>query len=524
MNVLSLLPWVLPPLLGAVIGYVTNALAIKMLFRPLTEKRVLGMRVPLTPGIIPRRRYQLSESIARMVSTRLLTEEVLVEKIRSPEFQTSLKRSVENLTTDLLSGHHRPSPDADVSPAAGEPARFAVVVEDLLSAFLSSAAFRTTAISVTGRLTAGALELSAGQVLPNEERIRSVVDHLSQAVSSPNARAAAGSAVSGWIEGHVRRNTPVRDLLGRPIVAGVLVALPRLYEPVTQTILEYLKLPRTRAELSVHGRELLQRVLKRLNLFQRLLVSATQYQKNLNDNMPGIIDDLISSLEHAAGSRRNREHLIRAARRTVLRWMNTGAGDLISLLGVNPAESIPRLVDVAAGMISRTEVRVQLQEFAVRTTGAWRDRPVGDLLESLIGVGRTELVGFVEQTVENWTADSRRMASLSAGLRSLLQQLSAEGSPASPGRLIPLTEHQKEALDSWLTGVAAVQIERRVPELLHGIDVHTMVVNKIDALDVKSVEDLLLMVIARHLKWINLFGAVLGALIGALQILLNVVT
>ena len=38
---------VLPPVLGAIIGYVTNAIAIRMLFRPLTEKRILGLRVPL---------------------------------------------------------------------------------------------------------------------------------------------------------------------------------------------------------------------------------------------------------------------------------------------------------------------------------------------------------------------------------------------------------------------------------------------------------------------------------------------
>ncbi|MCK4514025.1 MAG: DUF445 family protein, partial [Spirochaetaceae bacterium] len=54
---MRLLPYVLPPALGAVIGYVTNYVAIRMLFRPLTERRVFGVRVPFTPGIIPRQRY-----------------------------------------------------------------------------------------------------------------------------------------------------------------------------------------------------------------------------------------------------------------------------------------------------------------------------------------------------------------------------------------------------------------------------------------------------------------------------------
>ena len=56
----SLLVWCIPPLAGAVIGYVTNAVAIKMLFRPLTEIRVFGIRLPFTPGILPRHRHKLA--------------------------------------------------------------------------------------------------------------------------------------------------------------------------------------------------------------------------------------------------------------------------------------------------------------------------------------------------------------------------------------------------------------------------------------------------------------------------------
>ena len=48
-----------------------------------------------------------------------------------------------------------------------------------------------------------------------------------------------------------------------------------------------------------------------------------------------------------------------------------------------------------------------------------------------------------------------------------------------------------------------------------------MVVDKINQLDVAQVESLLMMVIARHLKWINVFGALLGALIGLSQSLVS---
>jgi uncharacterized membrane protein YheB (UPF0754 family) len=71
----TVLPYLLPPLLGAFIGYVTNYIAIRMLFRPLRPWRLLGVRVPLTPGIIPSKRHELAARMGEMVGSHLLTSD-----------------------------------------------------------------------------------------------------------------------------------------------------------------------------------------------------------------------------------------------------------------------------------------------------------------------------------------------------------------------------------------------------------------------------------------------------------------
>lgn len=54
------LNWIVQPVLGAVIGSVTNYIAIKMMFRPYTEKYIFGKKLPFTPGIIPARRKDIA--------------------------------------------------------------------------------------------------------------------------------------------------------------------------------------------------------------------------------------------------------------------------------------------------------------------------------------------------------------------------------------------------------------------------------------------------------------------------------
>ena len=45
--------YVLPPLVGAVIGYFTNLIAVKMLFYPRKPVYLFGHQLPLTPGTEP---------------------------------------------------------------------------------------------------------------------------------------------------------------------------------------------------------------------------------------------------------------------------------------------------------------------------------------------------------------------------------------------------------------------------------------------------------------------------------------
>ena len=60
------LPWVLLPVVGAIIGFATNWLAIKMLFHP--RKPRFGVH-----GLLPRRQADLAKNIGAIVAEELIT-------------------------------------------------------------------------------------------------------------------------------------------------------------------------------------------------------------------------------------------------------------------------------------------------------------------------------------------------------------------------------------------------------------------------------------------------------------------
>lgn len=81
--------------MGGVIGYITNDIAIRMLFRPRTAKYICGWHIPFTPGIIPKGKGRLADSIGKIISENLMNKEVLENHLLSDEMVGKVRSFVE---------------------------------------------------------------------------------------------------------------------------------------------------------------------------------------------------------------------------------------------------------------------------------------------------------------------------------------------------------------------------------------------------------------------------------------------
>lgn len=98
--------YLLIPLIGALIGWGTNWLAIKMLFHPRTKRGVGPMKVQ---GVIPARRTELSIQVAEVIQKELINEEDLaltleqlnIKELACAKAETMVK---EKLMTSKLTG------------------------------------------------------------------------------------------------------------------------------------------------------------------------------------------------------------------------------------------------------------------------------------------------------------------------------------------------------------------------------------------------------------------------------------
>jgi uncharacterized membrane protein YheB (UPF0754 family) len=91
--------YLIGPAVGAVIGYITNDIAIRMLFRPHQAKYVMGMRVPFTPGIIPKEKVRIAGAIGKAVSENLMNREVLEKSLLSDEMLSKISDAIDEFVS-----------------------------------------------------------------------------------------------------------------------------------------------------------------------------------------------------------------------------------------------------------------------------------------------------------------------------------------------------------------------------------------------------------------------------------------
>lgn len=91
------------PIIGGVIGYCTNYIAVKMLFRPLNPIKIGKYTLPFTPGIIPKRKPALAHALGQAVGTSLLSKDELTKVLTSDNMrQTITNGIVKGINDNLL--------------------------------------------------------------------------------------------------------------------------------------------------------------------------------------------------------------------------------------------------------------------------------------------------------------------------------------------------------------------------------------------------------------------------------------
>ena len=531
---LAILPWILPLFLGAIIGYVTNRIAIKMLFRPLNPKRVLGVRIPLTPGVIPRNRFDLARTIATMVSEQLLSPQALKEQLDTPEFRKNLSLWIGERRRALmqqpigLSGLRGMAAESGngadpLGPALDE------LLEELLAAFLSSPQCARMVQSLVEQVTRDLGGKRVSDITSAEQLTDFVHENVLPALRNPELGNTASELVSNWIRDQLNQNKRMREYLTPENLEAVQALVRNNLPTATWLVFNWMRQPDMSQKLVQIGQDWVEDTVRAQGLLTRAILSLSGKKEEAIRDMPDIINGLIDEAERSLSTPEMQDLVAEALGMTIERI----SGRRIKwLIGRNEqtiywmADRATRGAFTALSETTRASVREAAHRFYEKNSAA----TVGEMAERTLGVRTAVVSEITASMMMNYLAAPETAGKITG----LARRMGGDGSDESAGgdgndgsgsvalgELIPLSDETGERFDRYAADHLVGFLGDQLPELSRIIDVESLVTNRINSFDVRDVEQLVLSISGRHLRWINWFGAGLGAIIGLIQLAIN---
>lgn len=99
MNTELLIKLVLIVGIGAGIGWITNYVAIKMLFRPYKE---INLGLFKIQGLLPKRKHEIGESIAETIQTELVSLRDIVDSMDKDKLEEKMSEAIDKILKEKL--------------------------------------------------------------------------------------------------------------------------------------------------------------------------------------------------------------------------------------------------------------------------------------------------------------------------------------------------------------------------------------------------------------------------------------
>ncbi|MBS3766384.1 DUF445 family protein [Candidatus Bipolaricaulota bacterium] len=522
------------PLVASLIGYSTNWLAIRMLFRPLEEKRIFGYRIPFTPGLIPKRRNEIAENIGQAVGEHLLTPEALEERLKSPAVREQLEGGLENWLIDFLERERGSLMDGLPEESRSDVIAGLDVLAGKVERWLGRVATGEDMESFLQGLVKNGVDLLSRKQLGelvdqwSYEELAITLEEISAEVTGrEEVRTNIEEFWLGKLREFREKGGSLEDYLGEELEALLIRQVEANVPFLLGKGAELLDRPELRSRLKEVTVNLLD---ERINgefdedsvwdqvkrgFLETLVMPRSRMEKEVSKMIDEGIPELIELMEQeefrGAAAESGVNTLKKFLRKDVSELLPSGEG-IERVAGV--------LTDFSVATIRSEKVRSFVFQGLVEVLKNSEEKRLDELVELEQSEEREALVnavsGYLLETLESEEVQDELRRLIADKLKDLRKKKIGKLSRwIEPELITPFTG----PLVDELIGI----VSREGSELVGAIDVEEVVRQEVRGFSMVRVEQLVLDVTGDQFNAITWFGALIGLIVGLLQVLIIVV-
>ena len=500
-------------------GFGAAWLAIWMLFHPYQSVKLFSITI-WPQGMIPRHREKLAQSIGNAVGNELVSQETVFNALFETDFfQRKVEEFVGAYTNDLLGRVYPSFIDALPSQARAPVLdtisalqyRLAEYIAEMLKSEETSSAIEQFVDKQIDEL----LDRRLGDMVSDrslDQVLHFAEDQVQRLITTEGFESKIHEFVSGRLDDLARSQATLAETFTPETIGFIKDRIDQQVPPIVHHLAEIATSQTTRKQIGGLIKLEVDQYYEQLSLLKKIFISRERIHREVDELVNKTLPRRVEEYLRGPAFEQEAEAFLNA---TVDNVMTRPLDELIGQLDSIRFEDLKsqisnRLIEILRSETLSTSVSMQVGE----TIDRLRPQTLGSLMQQLDSNSTTHAKELLSKGLLGLLARDDTARTINGILSTQIERLLI----APIGRLgdhVSRTamERASAALVERITDAA----RERLPVAIAEFDVGGLVRKKVSDYPLEKLEDLVLSVARDQLKTIEIFGAVIGLLIGVAQ-------
>ncbi|MGV1060965.1 DUF445 family protein [Clostridium perfringens] len=494
--------YIIGALIGAVIGYITNWLAIKMLFRPREAKYIFGMKLPFTPGLIPKEKSRIANKVGETVGTHLLNSDSLSKALKDDKIKAKFNEVAKEKINQIINSNS--------------------TLEDSLKNTLGENYYALKE-NMINNIAKTILESIKEEEFKNKVKFY-IVDSIKEGLNKKPEK------IIDFINSNKFREVIIntleeektRDIIGKALLKEVKTLGKEdltIEEVIPENIKPYIE------EYVKSQKDTLVDIIK--NLLRDDEVSH-KIKSAINDNIPSIVSmflsgdviygKLVSLVDKSLNEEENKEYICDAALAFVHESMKKKVSDVINTVGEEKLEVISDALGDKISKKLNTEENIDsiISKLNCKISSF---SSYEEIIKVLFNDYENILIDNIDSMISRIVNNNQLYSEISKIIEKVFDKFLQN----SLNDICYNKQNLENSIMSILDNLYNDFVENKSAKVLEIVDISSIVEEQINAFEVDYAEEIIIGIANKELKAITWLGALLGGILGILSPLLSTI-
>ena len=494
--------YIIGALIGAVIGYITNWLAIKMLFRPREAKYIFGMKLPFTPGLIPKEKSRIANKVGETVGTHLLNSDSLSKALKDDKIKSKFNEVAKEKINQVINSNS--TLEESLKNTLGE--NYYALKRNMINNIAKTILESIQEEEFKNKLKFYIVDSIKERLNKNPEKI---IDF----INSNKFR----EVIINTLE-----EEKTRDIIGKALLKEVKTLEKEdltIEEVIPENIKPYIE------EYVKSQKDTLVDIIK--NLLRDDEVSH-KIKSAINDNIPSIVSmflsgdviygKLVSLVDKSLSEEENKEYICDAALAFVHESMKKKVSDVINNVG---EEKLQVISDALGDKISKKLNTEENIDSIIRKLNCKISS--FNSYEEIIKVLFNDYENILIDNIDSMISQIVNNNQLSGEISKIIEKVFDKFLQNSLNDICYNKQNLENSIMSILDNLYNDFVENKSAKVLEIVDISSIVEEQINAFEVDYAEEIIIGIANKELKAITWLGALLGGILGILSPLLSTI-